>query len=461
MDDASGRPLRRPTPPPAPAASSGPGRCRVSGVAVMMRPEEQTARDLAARLERVGVGAEVVGGGVHWHVEVGAANARSARIDCFWYERVAHGLMLGMNPSNGRSALGPRTPPYEGPEYLVRVSVGGERVEDGRSRSVEPVVAALASWTGGGSLEELALAAPFLGFERRAMVAVAGQLDPRLRVELCGDPAHDLWVYGARRSLRIRGLSCAFFVGQAQVAFADALDDLPGTAAAWLIERCRIDDLPARGVSLERHAAVIEEDPARWHWLHVLDRGDTPGDVLSPLAPLLRRLAQSPIARRYYTFSSLNRLCFSASSHYPWVGDLPLVVPTKEDGVYALEAGRFDLEGAVGQIEMALAACPVEPFFGTARDLRLPLVFAAFERQGSGLRPALVQHEGFFCVEAASGARCCRFTEEGGVTCVDVPAKRYLATRGLDDAVALARDFLEQGASLDAIAADPRVVRAR
>lgn len=422
-----------------------------------MRPQEATARDLVARLEGVGVSARALGEGVHWHVDVEGAQARTARIHCFWYERAVHGLMLGMNPSNGRSALGPEIAPYEGPEFLVSLAAQGERVEDGRSRSVDPVVVALHVWASGAALDEVVSAAPFVGERRRAMVAVAEQLDPRLRVEVGGDPSYDLWVYGTRRSCRIRRQTCAFFVGQAQVAFADDLADLPEAVAAWLLDLCPVESLAGRGVSLERHAAVIEEDPARWHWLHVLDRADNPRDVLAPMAPLLRRLAESPVASRFYTFSSLNRLCFSASSHYPWVGDFPVVVATPVDGVYALEAGRFDLEGTVRQIEAALGASPVEPFFGTSRDLDLPRVAASLARQGSGLRPQLVQHEAFFKLEVATGSRCCWF-DDRSLTCVDGASKWYGNARTLDDAVALARTFLEDGVSFELLASDSRVM---
>jgi hypothetical protein len=418
-----------------------------------MEPRALMARDLAARFEQAGIIGHPRGAGVHWHVDLDTVDGRTARIHCFWYESVVHALMLGMNPSNGRSALRPPITPYDGPEYYMTLHLGGETVEHGRSRSVETVIVAARAWATGAGLEEIASLAPFIGAERRAMAAVAETLDTRLRVE-AGD---NLWVYGAQRSCRIGGGSCAFFVGGAQVAFAGELADLPGTVAAWLLDICPVSALAGWGVSIERHAEVLEVDPARWHWLHVVDRAADPHDVLAPLAPLLVRLAASPVVSRFYSFSSLNQLCFSASSHYPWVGDFPVVAPTPVDRVYALQVGRFDLEDTVRHIEAALASSPIAPFFGTARDLDLPLVAACFARQGSGLRPQRVQHQGFFAIEVATDRRSCRFGARS-VTCSEGHAQWHGRALTLDDVVGLARAFLEDGASFEELAADSRVL---
>ena len=71
---------------------------------------------------------------------------------------------------------------------------------------------------------------------------------------------------------------------------------------------------------------MLETDAARWHWLQFRDRIADPHDVLAPLRTLIEALATSPVATRFYTYSSLHMLCFSASSHFPWVDDgLPVV----------------------------------------------------------------------------------------------------------------------------------------
>src|SRR5207249_36169 len=105
------------------------------------------------------------------------------------------------------------------------------------------------------------------------------------------------------------------------------------------VTRSPVHELPTRapGVELERHAEVLEQDPARWHWLHVRDRIADPDDVLASLHDLIEKLGASPLATTFYSYSSLNRFCFSASSHYPWVGErLPVVAPAG-DGVYMVD----------------------------------------------------------------------------------------------------------------------------
>jgi hypothetical protein len=92
---------------------------------------------------------------------------------------------------------------------------------------------------------------------------------------------------------------------------------------------------------------MLETDPARWHWLHVGDRINDANDVLAPLADLMRALASSPIATRFYSYSSLNRLCFSASSHYPWVDEgLPVVTPAA-GRAYLIGTALCELDPAV------------------------------------------------------------------------------------------------------------------
>ena len=153
-----------------------------------------------------------------------------------------------------------------------------------------------------------------------------------------------------------------------------AMDDIPGAVAVWLIDGVPLRALAARvaGARLERHAEVLETDPARWHWLHVRDRIGDDRDVLAPLRPLIEVLAASPVATAFYTYSSLNRLCFSASSHFPWVNDgLPIVCPVQgacvvgtfhpQSGVDWPAAIRCDFRRAVTVVEEILAAARCNP----------------------------------------------------------------------------------------------------
>ena len=219
-----------------------------------------------------------------------------------------------------------------------------------------------------------------------------------------------------------------------------------------LFRSCSPTALALLGVELERHADLIEIDPARWHWLHVLDRVANPDDVLRDLAPLILKLAELAAVSRFYSFSSLNRLCFSASSHYPWVGDYPVVAPTGVEGIYYVDDVRCDLEEAVRRIENALAASPIEPFFGSAPDHDLASVVEAFARSGSKLLPQTIQRQAWTVIEVALGARLCRF-HDTAVTCIEGAAQWHGPIRTFDDAVSLARAFLEDGASFEDLAA--------
>jgi hypothetical protein len=271
---------------------------------------------------------------------------------------------------------------------------------------------------------------PFLDQKGRAIRTLAGQLDPRLRHDAGGDPSYDLWVYGDGRLCCVKPRDdatffCEFFLGQAQVAEGAEIDDIPGAVAVWLGEQVPLRALSVRvaGVTLEHHAEMLETDPARWHWLHVHDRIADDGDVLAPLRPLIEMLADSPIATAFYTYSSLNRLCFSASSHFSWmVHGLPVVWPAKRGACVVATAGRETTDGwgyedaipcdfprAATVIEEMLAAAPVRPFFGSEPHHDLPLLAACFARQGSTLRPRLVQRRAWYdlIVSDAGGARSC------------------------------------------------------
>jgi hypothetical protein len=336
-----------------------------------MRRQEETARALAEKLRERGIAAKESGAGVHWQVD-GEAE-RKWTIHCFWYERDVHALMLGVNPANARaSRRRSAVMPYEGPEYLVKL--GADLV--GRTREDERAITAVRVWLEGG---DLVAAAPFIDDKPRAMRAIAKTLDPRLRWDIEGDPTCSLWIEDDARSVEARrardddSVTCRFLHGQQPIA--TAIDcDVAALSRAWLLDRISIRELSMRdGMEGERHAEILEIDPAKWHWAHVRDRIADPDDVLAPLRPLIETFAESPIASRFFSFSSLYRFCFSASSHYPWIAEgLPIVAPIEEGG-YVVDRERHDLAGALAHVENVLRACPVAPFFGSAPDHLKPI----------------------------------------------------------------------------------------
>jgi hypothetical protein len=424
---------------------------------VGMELNESEARRLVASLTARGVSARVEGVGVHWRVDVAAVEGRSVCVTCYWYEREEYGFVLGMNSANARSRLcNTSSDPYEGPEFDVTLEAGGTRIADGRTFVIEEVIACVRTWLSGASLNAVEQETPFVNQRQRAMRAVGERLDPRLRWEVVNDLTVELWAYGERRACRVSGKSCSFLVGQAQIGFAPSADDLPGDVASWLLEGVPPAVLANRGVELERHADVLEVDPARWHWLHVRDRIANPHDVLAPLARLITILATSPIASRFYTFSSLNRLCFSASSHYPWVGEYPAVW-TDDDGEYWLDDVRYSLEDAVAGIEASLSGSPIEPFFGSAPDFEIRLVAESVSRLGSPVEPEIVRRGMWSDVWLIRRPRRCRMG--GRILDCYAEGKSFCLRCGTrDEAVDLALRFLDGSVTLDDLEADNRMV---
>ncbi len=421
-----------------------------------MRENEAAAHQLASSLRVSGLACRVEGGGVHWQVELDPTSERSLQVHCFWYDKAAHALMLGMNPANRRSSLQKKQTPREGAEFYVILKADGERVADGRTSRAEQVVACARGWLSGCSLDELYGSTPFVDARRRAMRAFGARLDSRISWEVGDDPGFELWAHQSGRSCRVLGETCSFLMGQVQVAYREDLNDLPALIARWLLERAGLAELHAHGAQIERHAETLPEDPAKWHWLHVRDRVADPQDSLAGLAPLLLRLAESPTASRFYTFSSLNRLCFSASSHYPWVGDYP-VVAAASGGRYVVDREHHSLEETVALVEAALAASPFEPFFGSADDLALRLATECLARRGSSARAEMIRRGQWGDVWLRSSTGRCQVTLTS-LTLFGGEREVTLECSTFEDVVDLALQHLEAGASSDALATDRRVV---
>lgn len=403
-----------------------PGRCRRVSNSLKVRYRTSVANDehdlallLADSLVDAGLEAHPTGKGCHWQVNVGAASGRSVLVHCFWYSQFVSGLALGMNPGNARRALHESRSPLVGAQYLVILREHDKRVAEGRARAIEEVVTAAGTWLSGKASDEVERAAPFIGADRRAVLPLVDRLDGRLRWEIFGDPSHDLWVYGDGRSCRVRnsekGLTCGFLLGHAQVAFGIPDRDIVEAIAMWLVDRARVAGLGTlAGVELERHVEHIEDNPARWHWLHVRDRIADPHDVLSALKPVIELLAESPIASRFYSFSSLNCFCFSASSHYPWINEgLPSLVPNR-DGTYQVNGFSCEKTKALQLVEQGLASSPLRPFFGGQPQYDFLVLTGLLERVGSALRPRVVQEAEWPRLQVTNESNSRRCVVSGG-----------------------------------------------
>lgn len=420
-----------------------------------MRDEERIARALDVRL-RSALPAEVRlhGKGVHWRVDV-AHGPRTCQINCFWYGPVA-GLMLGMNPANARVANRPQYAVRTGPEYLVAFYDAERRHAGGRAHDEASVVASVRAWCEGRTIDELALAWPYVDRTRRRLRALLAPIE-----HACGDVArcvieqtglYELWIYGAGRSCRVHvgddsrvGLS--LLLGPAQVAFGFA-DDAPAIVARWM-RGATLGQLANAGITVEPHAELLERgEAAAWHWHHFRARIADPSDVLAELRPLLERLAERPLVTSFFTYSSLNRLCFSASSHFPWVDDgLPVVSPSRHGDIY-VDDERRSIDGAVERIEAVLAAYPVTPFFGSAVNLEIAPLDAELAAQGSAQRAALVQRNQWFHVEVTRGPRRCEVSARRLIFRDDSDEHVEAMPGKLPEAVAAIRRWLEEGCAM-------------
>jgi len=436
-----------------------------------MRDEQRIARELQ---ERLGPDARVVGKGVHWGVEIGRAQ-RECKIACFWYGE-ASGLMLGMNPSNAREGLRPTYPRRQGGEYLVRFHDGERRIAGGRTQDIDAVVEAVRAWLRGKSIAEVEQASPFVDKKRRRMRELLAILEPKCgdvaRCEIDRNISFELWTYGRGRSCQLHvgednAVSASFRLGPAQVAFGDVTAD-PATPISRWLHGATLAELRALGVASEAHADLLEDgEAARWHWMQVRERIKDPGDVLEDSRPLIERLVDRELPTRFFSFSSLNRFCFSASSHYPWVNEgLPVICPPYEARGYIVEIGatrtECNVEQAIEAIEGALSTYPVAPFFGSAAYRTIGPLDAELAKAGSPLRAELRQRSEWFSAAVVSGDRYCTVEDDlcsaafHGAS--DAPLRALFSRPA--DTIAAVRHWLEDRWITEQIRSLPSVVKA-
>jgi hypothetical protein len=382
--------------------------------------------------------------------------------------------MIGINPANSRTLPAPPPKPHVGPEYLVVLREGDQRIAGGRSRIADDVIACGRAWLERGlSLEAIERELPFVDARRRRLRELQRHIEGCDRIEIEHEIGYELWAYGSGRSCELRcgadltdNVTIACYLGQARVARAEMNREVRPVVEAWLVEGCTLADLVARfpNAGPEPHAEALERGEASaWHWLHVQNRLSDSGDALVPLKPLIERLLKRPAVTQFFSFSSLFSLCFSASSHYPWVNSgLPAVWPTERDGTVVVEiAGVRTLcaiEDAVELIESALVAYPTRPFVGSAAMLLVAPLAAELVALGSSLEPKLVQQRQWYRVVVEAGERWCHVSDGGQtVELADSRESAFADPTSLASAAAVIRRWLEQGAGLDELASDPGV----
>jgi hypothetical protein len=414
--------------------------------------QERIAHELRRHL---GGDARVVGGGVHWSVEVSRAQ-RACTIVCFWYG----------------NASGPaRT----GAEYLVSFRDATRQVAGGRTHDMDAVLAAVQHWLDGKTLADVEQQSPFVDKRRRRMRELLAALGPAcgdaVRCEIERSIRFELWAYGTGRSCQLHvgegdTVSASFLLGPAQVAFGDVTADPAAPISRWL-HGAALAELAASGIALEAHAELLENgDTTRWHWSHVRDRTKDPTDVLASSRPLVERLAERELPTRFFSYSSMSRFCFSASSHYPWVDrDLPVIYPPHGSSGYVVEVGttrtECEIDRAVEVIERALAACPLAPFFGSAAHVTIAPLDTLLAAAGTSLRAELRQRSQWFEAAVVQGDRRCAVVDDLCSATFHDPADPVLhaSFSRPADTIAAIRCWLEDRCGLDEIKALPSLVR--
>jgi hypothetical protein len=422
--------------------------------------EERIAHELQSRL---GSDAHVVGEGVHWGVGI-ARERRHCDISCFWYGEAA-GLMLGMNSRNARTALGPTYRARSGAEYLVQFYDADERIAGGRTDDVDAAIGAVREWLDGRSIAQVAESSPFVDATRRRMRELLAIVTPSCRdVARCvidRNISFELWVHGPGRSCQLhsiddRVVSASFLLGPAQVAFGDVTADPAAAVSRW-VHGATLAELTTLGITSEPHAELLESgQAARWHWLHLRERIADPDDVLAGSRPLLERLAERELPARFFSYSSLNRFCFSASSHFPWVDTgLPVIYPPYQERGYVIDVGgertECDVERAIAVIESALAAYSIAPFFGSAAYVTIKALDAELARAGSALRAEVRQRCQWFDPAVISRDRHCTVNHDlrsATFHAENEPSLRASFGRATETVAAI-RNWLEDRCSTD------------
>ncbi len=435
--------------------------------------ELRIARELAAKMTTslpTTCTITTEGEGVHQSV-IASCKDRRVHIDCFWYEQVSpNTLILGMSPANahlGRVSTGPIGRAPEGAEYLIVLHDGDSRIAGGRAHSQEDVTGCVRAWLiDKRAVTELYGEWPFIDSHRRGLRRLADLIEKNLspvstvRVRIEKDLGYELWAYGDDRSCRIdEGGGVAFLIGLSQAAKVTLGDDRLGTAvAAWTETRVSLAELARRvpGLAVFPHAEMLEAgDAARWHWQHLLDGARADAGPLGAYLPLLELVVARPVITRFFSFTSLYWLCFSRSSHYPFVTDgLPVLLPS-DDG-YQIELGQEkwtgDAAATVARLEQILAGAAGAPFRGNQADVDVPRIDAELIRQGAALRASRVQRRQWYDAWVIAGNRACQVSTD---TSWLVTFHEASVERGLmlypdgPTAVAAVRRWVEDGAAVN------------
>lgn len=405
-----------------------------------MPEQEQIARSLLKSLRTHFQDADIAflveGRGVNWHVEARYMD-RQARIDCLHYGEYANALKLGVcgNAHLSKVNVGPSQEPRSGARYFVALSINGARCSMTRTSDRHEVISALDVWLlERADRAEMRRRFSFIDKDYRQIEELANRVNVSLAAlgsgtyaaieSVCDyDEFAELWVYWGDRSCRLvagveESMSCAFLERRTQLARAESvpIDDGARAIYAWTDEHAGLASI--RGIIPGTETMVGAEafergDHCRWHWENVFAQAET-SEVLTSYKPLITAIMESDLLSRYYSYTSLHRLCLSRSSLYPFDTEgLPVVCPSARSSeiFVATYSDQDRVTGPAKAIVADVEARLVDdhpPYFGNIDDRLVRELNAEMIQAGSKLRARGVQsREWLRVVVKGGGGRFC------------------------------------------------------
>lgn len=455
-----------------------------------VRENEQYAHDLASAVEqRRGMRPAVEGAGVHWHVDV-SEGSRVCRVHCFHYEdrnpfegRAEGTVTLGIrgNAHQSKVQVGQRSKWEAGAEYLVNFREGEKQVATCRVRSVADVLDSADRWLAGATVPDMHAAFDFVDQRTRQrrqiseeVAAELSRLGSTLKLSddtsgFGGSEHGELWAYGGERSCRIAagadGLEAALLLHRTQLARVGGLGagELARVLAGWVEEQgstAMMSGGPGRWEIVERADLFEQGRYADWHWVQVLAQSRQ-SRVLSAYGPLLDLIVGSDVVSRYFSFTSLNRLCLSRCLLYPFDTErMPMLAPAGGGAFWLAVAGadwaddpsepmQLDALDALRRLETMLSMDDGRLHPGNVDDAMADEVNAAFESAGSKLRAAKLQEcQWLRVVVRADDGRTGRLSSDGkGRVRLQLAEESKPIKMSLDEAVRTLMDQFENGAN--------------
>ncbi len=455
-----------------------------------MRENEQYAHDLASAVEqRRGMRPDVGGAGVHWHVDVGEGS-RLCRVHCFHYEdrnpfesRTEGTVTLGIrgNAHQSKVQVGQRSKWEAGAEYLLYFRENDAEMATCRVRSVADVLDSADRWLAGATVPDMQAAFDFVDQRTRQRQQIIEEVAAELSrlgrtLDLSdntsgfgGSEHGELWAYGGERSCRIAagedGLAAALLLHRTQLARVGGLgaDELARVLSGWVEEQgstAAMSGGPGRFEIVERADLFEQGRYADWHWVQVMAQSRH-SRVLSAYGPLLDLIVGSDVVSRYFSFTSLNRLCLSRCLLYPFDTDgMPMLAPAEGGRFWLADVGGYmshdepsepvqlDASEALRRLETMLSMDDGRLHPGNVDDAMADEVNAAFESAGSKLRAEKVQEcQWLRVVVRADEGRTGRLSSDGkGRVRLQLAEESSPIKVSLDEAVGTLMEHFEKGA---------------